>query len=140
MREWLEKLSQMDRDCVLQYEYLLGRKLTGQEEYRKIDAKVEDMVLDYDSRLDFFSDYPELCKYRAGQDFIRGDRVKISGDCSDLWIKDYAMRLCTEGTVWETPAPLDKKVMVMIDEIDHDRHVMCRVRRSLLIKIIEEES
>lgn len=139
MRKWLETLSPMDRDCVLQYEYLLGRKLTGCKEYKEIDGQVEDMILDYESRMDFFADYPELCKYRAGQDFIRGDRVRISGDSADLWIRQYNVRVDTEGTVWETPAPLAKKVMVAIDEIDGDRHVMRFVRRSLLKKITEEE-
>lgn len=140
MREWLEKLSQMDRDCVQQYEYLLGRKLSGYAEYKEIDGQVEDMVLDYECRLDFFTDYPELCKYRDGQDFVRGDRVRISGDCADLWIHQYNVRVDTEGTVWETPTPLAKKVMVAIDEIDGDRHVMRYIRRSMLKKITEEES
>lgn len=63
MRDWLSELDQIDRDCVHQYEYLLGRKLSGYEEYSEIDRQVDEMILDYSSRKDFFEDYPELKKY-----------------------------------------------------------------------------
>lgn len=138
MREWIKNLSPLDRDCVQQYEFLLDRKLTGLEEYREIDNQVDEMILEYERKRDFFSEYPELCKYRAGQDFVKGDRVVISGDCAEFWVDDYNVRLDTEGTVWHTPSPYERKVMVMIDEIGHDKNVLGLLRRSKLKKVTVE--
>ena len=67
MREWLEELSDIDLDCVQRYEYLLNRKLKNREEYREIDAQVDEMILEWESRLDFFVAYPELRKYTKSQ-------------------------------------------------------------------------
>ena len=64
MREWVSQLDEIDRDCVHRYEYLLGRKLKGFKEYQEIDNYVEEMVLEYDSRKEFFEKYPELKLYR----------------------------------------------------------------------------
>ena len=64
MRDWLKKLDLIDRDCVYKYEYLFGRKLNGYDEYNEIDKQVDDMILDYDGRRDFFKEYPELLKYK----------------------------------------------------------------------------
>jgi hypothetical protein len=65
MREWLKCLDEIDRDCVHQYEYLLGRKLKNRAEYSEIDGQVDEMILEYRSRKEFFKYYPELTKYRS---------------------------------------------------------------------------
>jgi len=64
MRPWVAELDEIDRDCVHRYEYLLGRKLKGLKEYQEIDSYVDEMILEYDSRVEFFKDYPnlKLCK------------------------------------------------------------------------------
>jgi hypothetical protein len=64
MRDWLKCLDELDRDCVHQYEYLLGRKLKDYNEYVEIDKQVDDMILDFESRKDFYKEYPELKKYK----------------------------------------------------------------------------
>ncbi len=63
MRQWLKKLDDLDCDCVLQYEYLLGRKLAGRDEYAEIDGQVDEMILEWTSRGAFFAAYPELKAY-----------------------------------------------------------------------------
>lgn len=65
MRSWLKNLEEIDLDCVLQYEYLLGRQLTGRDEYLEIDKQVDEMVLEFQNRKDFFAAYPELARYKA---------------------------------------------------------------------------
>lgn len=67
MREWLKNLDEIDRDCIHKYEYLFGRKLKDYEEYREIDSKVDDMVLEFNSRRDFFNEYPELKQYKINE-------------------------------------------------------------------------
>lgn len=64
MRDWIKSLDEIDRDCIYRYEYLLGRKLNGYDEYHKIDSQVDEMVLEFESRKDFFEQYPEMKKYR----------------------------------------------------------------------------
>lgn len=64
MREWIKCLDEIDRDCVYRYEYLLGRKLNGHDEYSEIDSQVDEMSLDWHSRKEFFKAYPELKKYK----------------------------------------------------------------------------
>ena len=63
MREWLKSLDQIDLDCVHQYEYLLERKLKDHAEYSEIDKQVDEMILEWDSREEFFEAYPDLKKY-----------------------------------------------------------------------------
>jgi len=64
-REWIMELSEIDRDCVHRYEYLLGRELKDRAEYQEIDDKIDEMILEWVSRKAFFEAYPELRKYRA---------------------------------------------------------------------------
>ena len=65
MRDWLKDVGdELDLDCIYRYEYLLGRKLNGWDEYVEIDRQVDDMILDYTSRREFFKDYPDLKQYR----------------------------------------------------------------------------
>ena len=64
MRDWLKSEELIDRDCIYRYEYLLGRKLKDHDEYVEIDKQVNEMVLEFDSRKEFYKTYPELKKYR----------------------------------------------------------------------------
>ena len=64
MRDWLKDLDEIDRDCVHHYEYLLGRKLKSFIEYCMIDSEVNEMVLEFESRKEFFECYPKLKKYK----------------------------------------------------------------------------
>ena len=64
MRDWLKSLDEIDRDCVHRYEYLFGRKLKDRNEYSEIDAQVDEMILEFDSRKEFFEAYPALKKYK----------------------------------------------------------------------------
>ena len=64
MRDWLSSLDEIDRDCVHRYEYLLGRKLKDCNEYVEIDSHVDEMILEFESRKEFFAAYPELNKYK----------------------------------------------------------------------------
>lgn len=61
--DWKSYLRAVDLDCALQYEEFLGRPLTGKEEYKEIDAQVDEMVLDFESKEEFFTAYPSLRKY-----------------------------------------------------------------------------
>lgn len=63
-RYWLDDLDQIDADCILQYEYLLGRKLESYDEYIEIDNQVDEIILEWDNREEFFECYSELEKYR----------------------------------------------------------------------------
>jgi hypothetical protein len=64
MRNWLNDGDEIDKDCIHRYEYLLGRKLKNYDEYREIDAHVDEMILEFESRKEFFKAYPELKKYK----------------------------------------------------------------------------
>ena len=60
----------------------------------------------------------------------RGQRIKIDGYSDELWIKDYHVRVCSEGTVEEDIRPLDKKALVTLDYIDGDKGVTVSIRKS----------
>lgn len=60
----------------------------------------------------------------------QGERVWISGDSGELWIKDYNVRVNTGATVEEAPSPRAKKILLTLDQIDGDCHVLCYVRKS----------
>ena len=64
MSDWLKDVDEIDRDCIHKYEYLLERKLKDYDEYMEIDSQVDEMVLEFEGRKDFFKAYPELKKYR----------------------------------------------------------------------------
>ena len=64
MRNWLKDVDEIDRDCILKYEYLLGRKLKDYNEYLEVDRQVDEMILEFKGRKEFYKTYPELKKYR----------------------------------------------------------------------------
>ena len=70
-----------------------------------------------------------------GRTLYEGDRVRISGDSAELWIKDYNVRVDSHATVLQAPSPRDKKVLVNIDCIDNDANVTAYVRRSRIQEI-----
>ena len=65
----------------------------------------------------------------------QGDRVYIGGDSTDLWIKDYNVRISTGAIVEETPKKNAKKVLLTLDWLDGESNVCCYVRRSRIIPI-----
>lgn len=64
MRDWLRCTDEIDRDCILQWEYLLDRKLNDYNEYDILDGMIDEMILEWRSRPKFFKRYPELEKYK----------------------------------------------------------------------------
>lgn len=65
-----------------------------------------------------------------GPRFRVGDRVHISGDSADLWLKDYNVRVDTYATVEREPRKHDHKLLVTLDSIDGDGQVLAFVRMS----------
>lgn len=63
--EWFFSLEQIDQDCVAQYAFLLGRPLVSEEEYKELDALVNEMILDWETPEAFFDAYPDLRKCTA---------------------------------------------------------------------------
>ena len=67
LRDWIEEADEIDKDCILHWEYLLGRKLVDYDEYSMIDSMIDEMVIEWEDREEFFDEYPELKKYmKAG--------------------------------------------------------------------------
>lgn len=65
VRDWIYKGDEFDVECILKFEYILGRKLRDFEEYRNLDSRLDGMVIEYNGRKDFYADYPEMKKYRT---------------------------------------------------------------------------
>ncbi len=63
-------------------------------------------------------------------EFKKGQRIKVDGFTDELWIEGYHVRVCSEGTVVERTRPKDKKVLVMLDEIDGEGGATVRIRKS----------
>lgn len=88
-RDWVESLDDIDRDCVEQYEFLLGRQLKDHSEYHEIDSHVDEMILEYETAEEFFGDYPELKKYIQAPheklplgDQIQSAEFRVAAQCS----------------------------------------------------------
>lgn len=64
--------------------------------------------------------------------FKAGMRIHVEGDSSDLWIQDYNVRVCTDGTIVCNPNSNDKKVLVTLDSIDGESNVCVSIRKSHL--------
>ena len=64
----------------------------------------------------------------------KGAIFKIEGDSSAMWIKDYNVRVCTYAEVIKQPYNTDKKVMVRLDDIDHDCNVFVYIKKDALRK------
>lgn len=59
-----------------------------------------------------------------------GDRIWVNGGSDELWIEDYNCNINTGGVIEVTPQKNDKKVLVILDNIDGEGNVCCRVRKS----------
>ena len=64
MREWLRNTDEIDKDCILRWEYILNRKLNDFNEYHILDGMIDEMILEWRSRTEFFKRYPELERYK----------------------------------------------------------------------------
>lgn len=62
--------------------------------------------------------------------FPVGARIKVSGDSAELWLKNYNVRINTEGTVEETPKKSAKKMLVTLDSIDGEGNVCVLIRKN----------
>ena len=74
--DWLENLDEIDRDCVEQYEFLLGRPLKDHNEYSAIDKEVDEMILEWETPEEFFKAYPNLKKYAANNNNSLADQIQ----------------------------------------------------------------
>lgn len=63
LRDWVEEADEIDKDCILHWEYLLGRKLVNYDEYSMIDSMIDEMVIEWEDRQEFFEEHPELKQY-----------------------------------------------------------------------------
>ena len=71
-----------------------------------------------------------------------GDKIWVNGGSDELWIEDYNCNVNTGGVIEVTPQKNDKKVLVILDNIeiyaarndgkfiDGEGNVCCRVRKS----------
>ena len=64
-RNWIHQGDEFDLECILKFEYILGRKLRDHEEYRNLDSHIDEMVIEFRGRKDFYAAYPEMTKYRT---------------------------------------------------------------------------
>ena len=64
-RSWIYDGDEFDIECILKFEYILGRKLRDFEEYLNLDSHLDGMVIEYAGRKDFYADHPEMKKYRT---------------------------------------------------------------------------
>ena len=82
--------------------------------------------------------YCKICRKRHEikdddlDDIQEGQCFHISGDSRDMWLEDYNVNVNTVARVLKTPAKKDKKVLVSLDEIDHDKNVHAYIRKSYL--------
>ena len=65
-------------------------------------------------------------------DIQEGQCFHINGDSRDMWLEDYNVNVNTVARVLKTPAKKDKKVLVSLGEIDHDKNVYAYIRKSYL--------
>lgn len=64
-----------------------------------------------------------------------GSVFKVKGDSSEMWIQDYNVRVCTHAEVLEQTLTTDKKVLVCLNDIDHDTMVAVRIRKTALKEV-----
>ena len=65
-----------------------------------------------------------------------GDRVRITGNASELWIHGCdCTEIDSDATVLVAPLRREKKVMVRIDHIGHKSNVVTYVRKSKVRKM-----
>ena len=66
----------------------------------------------------------------------KGDKYRISGDSKAYWIEDYNCRIDTVATVEEDVTSVrQRKVLVTLDEIDHDKNVCVSINLNKMLGI-----
>lgn len=102
------------------------------------DDEDEDYISDWISDMFGFC-HDGFCVERTKKsiwsEVRNGDRVYISGDSSNLWIKDYNVQVDSMATVEEAFSKMSKKMLLTIDTIDGDQNVCCSVRKSGVLRI-----
>lgn len=64
----------------------------------------------------------------------RGMQFKVCGDSKEYWIEDYNCRVNTIATVEEDVTSVkQRKILVTLDEIDHDKNVCVSINLTKLI-------
>ena len=71
-------------------------------------------------------------KQARGTRFPVGAIFRISGDSKDMWIEDYNVRVSTFAEVLIEPNCIDKKVLVRLNDIDHDHNVNVCINKKYL--------
>ena len=66
----------------------------------------------------------------------RGNKYHVSGDSKAFWITDYNCRIDTVATVEEdVTSSKQKKILVTLDEIDHDKNVCVSINLNKMLGI-----
>lgn len=60
MRDWLKSLQEIDKDCVRQWEKLLGIKLKSRTQYLRVDWLIDEMILEFESMKELRAAYPDI--------------------------------------------------------------------------------
>ena len=68
-------------------------------------------------------------------ELVPGARVRLSGDCRDMGLLDYNVRVSSLATILDAPGPKDKKIFLSIDEIDGEHDVTALVRISAILPL-----
>ena len=110
--DWFSGLDEIDQDCVEQYTFLLGRPLASEEEYKEIDAQVDEMILEWENPDEFFAAYPVLKKYAATQE--REEAEILNGEQLIGTLVDYDGYYCEVISV-------DEKT-VFLQNVNNDMH------------------
>ena len=64
-RKWIHRGDEFDKECILKWEYILGRKLRDWDEYVMLEDQLYGMILEYQGRKDFFADFPKMKRYKS---------------------------------------------------------------------------
>lgn len=66
--------------------------------------------------------------------YPEGSKFKVEGDASAMWLQGYNVRVCTYAEVLKQPMRTDKKVLVRLDDVDHDSNVFAYIKKNALRK------
>lgn len=75
MKTFPQDISQLDIDCIEQYEKFMGIPFDSYEQYQKLDSFLDFMILDIDRQKEFEKHFVWLCAYR--------DTLGLTGDEDD---------------------------------------------------------
>ena len=60
MRDWYKTASDIDRDCIHWWERLFRIQFKSYEEYSKVDALIDEMILEYENKKELKQFYPNI--------------------------------------------------------------------------------